>query len=157
MFEQLLGLSIVRRQLERSLDFHPREIRLLLLEVDLCQHRSNHRGIPRFQRSLQFLHRIIHLALAAVNFREPAVRRGAARIGGKNSSKFLLRGIGVSYRKFLPAAPDVSHGDVARRSGSSPSRGGAGRVKIRAKSPYAEPRPDAAPPGPHLTLAVPTD
>src|SRR5882757_2352770 len=27
-------------------------------------------------------------SLAAVNFREPAVRRGTARIGGKNSSKF---------------------------------------------------------------------
>src|SRR5260370_16492857 len=138
MFEQLLGLSIVRRQLERSLDFHPREIRLLLLEVDLCQHRSNHRGIPRFQRSLQFLHRIIHLALAAVNFRDPAVRRGAPRIAAKNSSKFLLRGIGVSYRKFLPAAPDVSHGDVARRSGSSRARWRLGPFNLRAKSRYVE-------------------
>src|SRR5260370_12844609 len=138
MFEEWLGLSIVRRQLERSLDFHPREIGLLLLEVDLCQHRSNHRGSAGFQGSLQFLYGIIHLALAAVNFREPAVRRRAARIGGKNSSKFLLRGIGVSYREFLPAAPDVSHGDVARRNGSSRARWRLGPFNLRAKSRYVE-------------------
>src|SRR5258708_19191767 len=107
MFEQLLGLSIIRRQLQRFLDFRPREIRLFLLEADLCQHRSNHRGIPRFQRSLQFLYRIIHLALAAVNFRESTVRGGAARIGGKNGSKFLLRDIGMSPREFLPAPPNL--------------------------------------------------
>ena len=107
MFEQLLGLCIVRRQLQRFLDFRPREIRLLLLEVDFCKHRSNRRGIPRFQRRLQFFHGIIHLALAAVNFREPAVRRGAGRIGGQNCPKFLLRGIGVSRGELLPAAPNV--------------------------------------------------
>src|SRR5207249_8056588 len=80
VFKQLLGFCIVRRQLERFLEFRPREIRLLLFEVDSRQHRSHYRGISRYQRSLQFLHRIIQLALAAVTFRKLAVSAASSGV-----------------------------------------------------------------------------
>ena len=105
MFEQLLGLSIVWGELQRLLDFRSRELRFLLLEVDFRQHDTNHRGITRLQGSLQFLHCIIHLALAAVNFRKTMVRCGAAWSGGKHGPKFFLRGVGVPCGELLAAPP----------------------------------------------------
>src|SRR5437016_9504051 len=141
VFQQLLGFCIVRRQLERFLELRPREIRLLLLEIDSRQHRSHYRGIARYQRSLQFLHRIIQLALAAVNFREPAVRGAAAGIIRKNSTKFLLRSIGVSRGEFLPTAPNARCRCVARSSGSSGSSGSSRarrKFNLRVKSRYVE-------------------
>jgi len=154
MFEQLLGLGIVGSQLQRFLDFRSREIRFLLLEVDFREHRSNHRGIPRFQRRPQFLHRIIHLALAAVNFREPVVCRGAAGIGCKNGAKFLLRGISMSRGELLPSAPKVYDGRVTRRIGSGLARRRPGRFILRAKSRYVELGFDANQPRDGFVLRV---
>src|SRR5690242_20216718 len=83
MVEQLFGFRIVRRQLQCFLGFRSRKIGLLLLEVNSSQHRSDYRGIPGLQRSLQFLHGIIQFALAVVNFGQPAVGRRTRGISGK--------------------------------------------------------------------------
>src|SRR5438552_14781591 len=131
MIEQLFRFRVVWRQLQSLLDCRPRKIGLLLLQVYFRQRRSNDRGIPRLQRLLQFLHRVIHLALAAVNFREPAVRGGARGVSGKHSPKFFLRGIGISRGELLPAAPQVCDGRVTR--GSSVARPSPGRFDLRAK------------------------
>src|SRR6266478_8228453 len=107
MVEQLFGLGVVRRQLQCFLSFRSREIGLLLLKVDFRQHRSNYSGIPRLQRCLQFLHGIIHFALAVVNFSQPAVCGRTRGISGKHGAKFLLRGVGISGGELLSAASQV--------------------------------------------------
>src|SRR5437763_2050990 len=70
MIEQLFRFRVVWRQLQRLLDFRPRKIGLLLLQVYFSQRRSDDRGIPRLQRLLKYHHRVIPHPLEAVNLRD---------------------------------------------------------------------------------------
>ena len=137
MFEQLLGLRIIRRQLQGPLNLRPREIRLFLLEVDFRQHRSNHCGIAGLQRSLQFLHSIIYLALVPVNFGQPPMSRCASRSGSESGTELFFCGISAPRGKFLPATSNVPRRRVARRRISG-ARGRHRRHNLRAKSRYVE-------------------
>src|SRR5438046_10486553 len=70
MIEQVFRFRVVWRRLQSLLDFRPRKIGLLLLQVYFRQRRSNDRGITPLQRLLHLLHRAIHLTRPAVTVRE---------------------------------------------------------------------------------------
>src|ERR1700688_3947842 len=67
MFQQLLGFRIVGCELQRVLHFRARQRRLFLLQVNARQRSAHHCRIPRLQRQLQLLNRLVQPALAARN------------------------------------------------------------------------------------------
>jgi len=107
MLEQLFRFCIVWRKFQGAFHFGPREIRLFLLQIDFRQQGSNYCGISGRERRLQLFHRVIHLALPAIDFSETPMRRGIARICGERGAEFLLGGFHVPGGKFLPGTPNV--------------------------------------------------
>src|SRR6267378_8696512 len=90
MFEQLFRFCILRRKFQGAFHFLPREIRFFLFQIDSCQQRSNDGGVSCCERGLQLFHGILHLALPAIDFSEPPMRRGIVWIARERGAEFLL-------------------------------------------------------------------
>ena len=133
MIQQLLRLCVVWRQFQGFFGLGSRQFRFLLLQIDFRQHRPHFRGVPRLQRSLQFLHGIIHLALMAIDFSQAVVGRRVRWIGRKNSAKLFFRCFHMPGRKFLPPSANARRRCVARNGGSRGAGRSFSRLSLRAK------------------------
>jgi len=102
VLQKHLSLGVVGRKLQNAFQLRAREIGLLLIQINFCQHRANERRVSRLKRRLQFFHRVGQISTPPGNFRNPPMGRGICRIAGERGAKLRFSGVQPTNRKFLP-------------------------------------------------------